>query len=61
MTLWRCCHFKMTWNLGDIKAHTQGYWPNDKGRFVSGKRCVSGWTAILSTYQQNYLDKKTMG
>ena len=49
------------WNRGDLDAYMQGYWNNEKMRFVSGKKFRYGWKDTLAAYKRNYPDKATLG
>ena len=49
------------WNRGDLDGYMQGYWNNDKMRFVSGKKFRYGWAETLAAYKKNYPDKATLG
>lgn len=54
-------HQQQTWNQGDIQSYMQGYWHDEKLRFVSGGGFVYGWDNMLKAYEENYPDQKTMG
>ena len=49
------------WNRGDLDGYMQGYWNNDKMRFVSGDKFRYGWESTLAAYKRNYPDKATLG
>ncbi|WP_065204484.1 YybH family protein [Shewanella woodyi] len=49
------------WNRGDLDAYMQGYWNNEKMRFVSGDKFRYGWEETLAAYKRNYPDKATLG
>ncbi|MEC4726285.1 SgcJ/EcaC family oxidoreductase [Shewanella sp. D64] len=49
------------WNRGDLDGYMQGYWNNDKMRFVSGDKFRYGWEDTLAAYKKNYPDKATLG
>ena len=49
------------WNRGDLDGYMQGYWNNDKMRFVSGDKFRYGWESTLAAYKKNYPDKATLG
>jgi uncharacterized protein (TIGR02246 family) len=49
------------WNRGDLDEYMQGYWNNDKMRFVSGDKFRYGWESTLAAYKKNYPDKATLG
>lgn len=49
------------WNRGDLDSYMQGYWNNDKMRFVSGNKFRYGWESTLAAYKKNYPDKATLG
>lgn len=49
------------WNRADLDAYMQGYWHNDKVRFVSGNKFRYGWEETLAAYKKNYPDKATLG
>lgn len=50
-----------SWNRGDLDGYMQGYWNNDKMRFVSGDKFRYGWESTLAAYKKNYPDKATLG
>jgi uncharacterized protein (TIGR02246 family) len=49
------------WNRGDLDGYMQGYWNNNKMRFVSGNKFRYGWEGTLAAYKKNYPDKATLG
>ncbi|BAJ04238.1 YybH family protein [Shewanella violacea] len=49
------------WNRGDLDGYMQGYWNNEKMRFISGKKIRYGWAETLAAYKKNYPDKATLG
>ena len=49
------------WNRGDLEAYMQGYWQDDKMRFVSGDKFSYGWQNTLAAYKKNYPDKASLG
>lgn len=49
------------WNRGDLDAYMQGYWNNEKMRFVSNGKFRYGWQETLSAYKKHYPDKATLG
>lgn len=52
---------EVDWNNGDIQAYLQGYWQDDKLRFVSKGKFNYGWNNILASYQRSYPDAASMG
>lgn len=49
------------WNRGDLDAYMEGYWNNEKMRFVSGKKFRYGWQETLTAYKKNYPNKALLG
>ncbi|MGS0674172.1 YybH family protein [Shewanella sp. 0m-4] len=49
------------WNRGDLDAYMQGYWNNDKMRFVSNGKFSYGWDKTLAAYKKHYPDKAALG
>ncbi|WP_394230636.1 YybH family protein [Shewanella colwelliana] len=49
------------WNRGDLDAYMQGYWHDEKVRFVSGKKFRYGWEETLAAYKKNYPNKEALG
>lgn len=52
---------ELAWNNGDIPVYMQGYWQNEKLRFVSNGNFKFGWQQMLTAYQENYSDKSALG
>ncbi|MCL1124040.1 YybH family protein [Shewanella surugensis] len=52
---------EVAWNKGDMSAYMQGYWQDEKLRFVSDGDFKFGWQEMLAAYQDNYSDKSALG
>jgi uncharacterized protein (TIGR02246 family) len=52
---------EVDWNNGDIRAYLQGYWQNEKLRYVSKGKFNYGWDNLLASYQRSYPDAASMG
>lgn len=49
------------WSNGDIDGFMEGYWKDDKLRFVGSKGITYGWDQTKANYKRGYPDKSAMG
>ncbi len=49
------------WNRGDLDAYMQGYWQDEKMRFVTNSRFRFGWHDTLALYKKHYPDAEALG
>ncbi len=51
----------LDWSKGDIDAFMEGYWKDEKLRFVGSRGITYGWDQTKANYKKGYPDKAAMG